>query len=136
MFGSMAMVYWTGVVEDRHDPLFAGRVKVRVHGYHNADPAELPFKDLPWAMVLQPITSAAMTGVGSTPLGPVEGTTVVGFFADGEDAQQPIVLGTLAGIPIRMPPKKFGFRDPELTLDTRPLPAKPFPQWHRLVQNA
>lgn len=29
---------------------------------------------------VQPMTSAAMSGIGTTPLGPVEGTWVVGFF--------------------------------------------------------
>ena len=34
---------------------------------------------------MNPITSATVSGVGQTPLGPVEGTWVVGFFQDGED---------------------------------------------------
>lgn len=123
-----AMLYWIGVVEDRHDPLMSGRCRVRIHGHHNVDPNLLPVKDLPWAQTILPVTSAAMHGIGETPLGPVEGTTVVGFFADGEDFQVPVILGTLAGFPWRKPPKKFGFRDPATTLDSRPYPSEDFPR--------
>jgi len=48
---------------------------------------------------MNPITSATVSGVGTTPLGSVEGTWVVGFFQDGEEAQMPIIIGTLPGIP-------------------------------------
>lgn len=124
----MTMYYWVGVVEDRHDPLLAGRVRVRIHGHHNVDPLQLPVADLPWCQTILPITSAAMHGIGETPLGPVEGTTVVGFFADGDDCQTPIVIGTLAGMPWRKPPKKFGFRDPATTLGNRPYPSEDYPR--------
>lgn len=89
--------WWIGVVEDRDDPEQLGRCKVRIFGYHTEDPVELPTKDLPWALPLQPITSAAISGKGSTPIGPLEGTWVVGWFLDGEDMQQPIMMGTIAG---------------------------------------
>lgn len=111
MFNSLHVMYWIGVVEDRNDPLFLGRVRVRVYGFHTEHFEILPTEDLPWAQVIQPVTSAAMSGVGTTPLGPVEGTTVIGFFADGESCQEPIVLGTLSGIPLRKPVEKYGFRD-------------------------
>jgi hypothetical protein len=48
------MSLYTGVVENRNDPLKLGRVKVRVHGVHNTDIAILPTEDLPWAIVIQP----------------------------------------------------------------------------------
>jgi hypothetical protein len=54
-----------------------------------------------------------MNGIGTTPLGPVEGTWVVGFFRDGENAQEPVVIGTLGGVPYE-PPKPIGFHDPKL----------------------
>jgi hypothetical protein len=91
--------FWTGVVEDRMDPLFLGRCRVRVMGIHTADRAELPTEHLPWAVPMQPINSAAMNGIGTSPLGPVEGTHVVGFFRDGDECQEPVILGTLGGIP-------------------------------------
>lgn len=93
------LAFWTGVVEDRNDPLKLGRVRVRIFGYHTEDLNDLPVNDLPWAMPLQSVTSAAISGVGSTPIGIVTGTWVMGFFLDGEDAQKPVILGTIAGSP-------------------------------------
>ena len=62
---------------------------------------------------MNPITSATVSGLGQTPLGAVEGTWVVGFFQDGSDAQQPIVIGTLPGVPSELPTKgnNKGFQD-------------------------
>ena len=48
---------------------------------------------------MNPITSATVSGIGQTPLGVVEGTWVVGFFTDGPTAQQPVIMGTLPGVP-------------------------------------
>ena len=97
--GRNGFTWFVGVVEDRNDPQFVGRVRVRCLGLHTADNTKLPTSDLPWAHPMNPITSATVSGVGQTPLGPVEGTWVVGFFQDGQDAQQPIVMGTLPGVP-------------------------------------
>jgi hypothetical protein len=88
--------WWIGVVEDRMDPEKMGRCRVRIYGYHTESKVILPTKDLPWATPIQPITSAAISGIGSSPLGPVEGTWVIGFFLDGEDMQQPAIFGTIA----------------------------------------
>ena len=92
------MKLYTGVVENRQDPLKLGRCQVRVVGLHNYNKTELKTEDLPWAFPMQPITSAAMSGIGHSPLGPVEGTWVVVMFRD-DDEQQPIILGSLGGIP-------------------------------------
>ena len=35
-----------GVVEDRHDPLKIGRVRVRIHGYHTHDKQMISTPDL------------------------------------------------------------------------------------------
>lgn len=90
--------WWIGVVEDRQDPLKLGRCRVRVMGYHGSGEV-LPIEDLPWAMPMTPILSAAISGKGEAPLGPLEGTWVVGFFADGAECQQPIMMGTMGGFP-------------------------------------
>jgi len=90
--------WWLGVVEDRLDPLKLGRCRVRILGYHIDNKAMMPTQDLPWAMPMQPIISAANSGKGHTPLGPLEGTWVIGFFADGAECQQPIMMGTMGGI--------------------------------------
>jgi hypothetical protein len=92
-------VWWTGVVENRDDPERLGRCQVRIFGYHTEDTNLLPTADLPWAIPLQPITSAATSGIGSAPVGIVTGAWVTGWFLDGEQAQQPIIMGTIAGNP-------------------------------------
>ena len=97
--GKGGFVWWQGVVEDRHDPLYLGRCKIRVLGWHSENKNDQPTIGLPWAYPVAPITSASQTGVGSTPLGPVEGTWVIGFYRDGEDGQEPMFFGTIGGIP-------------------------------------
>jgi len=98
------MNFYYGVVENRQDPLRLGRCQVRVVGLHTHDKSYLPTTDLPWATPVQPVTSAAMNGIGYSPIGPVEGTAVIIMFADSEQ-QQPIIVGTVGGIPsIPIPP--------------------------------
>jgi len=111
--GKNGFQWFVGVVEDRNDPQTLGRLRVRCLGYHTEGLDKLPTADLPWAHVMNPITSATMSGLGQTPLGAVEGTWVVGFFQDGEDAQQPIIFGTLPGVPSELPDTgtKRGFMD-------------------------
>ena len=91
------LVWFFGVVENRMDPNFLGRVQVRCMGHHTSNRYDLPTEDLPWAMVMQPTTSAAQTDVGESPTGIVDGSWVVGFFIDGEERQQPLVIGTIGG---------------------------------------
>ena len=111
------MNIWQGVVEDRYDPLKLGRCRVRILGLHTTNKIDgegIPTEHLPWATPSQPITSAAMNGIGTTPLGPVEGTWVFGFFRDGDNAQEPVMIGTFGGIPekdYKHDPQK-GFNDP------------------------
>lgn len=95
------MVGGFGVVEDRQDPLKLGRVRVRVVGIHTSNKIMgegIPTEDLPWAMVMMPATSASISGVGSSP-NLVEGSWVMVIFMDGENYQQPIVLGSFHGMP-------------------------------------
>ena len=105
--------WFVGVVEDRKDPQTLGRLRVRCLGYHTEKIDDLKTEDLPWAHVMNPITSATVSGIGQSPLGAVEGTWVVGFFQDGRDAQQPIIIGTLPGVPSELPDtsSKKGFQD-------------------------
>ena len=110
MYGDF--VWWQGVVEDRVDPLMLGRCRVRILGYHTDNKQEIPTNTLPWAYPTQPITSAAISGVGTTPFGPVEGTWVFGFFRDGKNAQEPIMFGTFGGIPEAGANPTLGFNDP------------------------
>jgi hypothetical protein len=105
-------VWFFGVVEDRNDPLKLGRVRIRAYGWHTEDKVAVPTNTLPWAQTIQPITSAAMGDIGTSPTGIVEGTWVVGYFIDGDDAQKPIIMGTLAGIPTAIADTTKGFSDP------------------------
>ena len=90
-------VWFAGVVEDRNDPNYLGRIRVRCFGFHTENRFELPTEDLPWATVMQSVNSAAQTEVGESPTGLVDGSWVIGFFLDGEEAQQPLVIGSLGG---------------------------------------
>jgi len=104
--------HFIGVVESRADPLFLGRVQVRIYGVHTQDKDAIPTDHLPWATVVNPITNAALSGIGRSPTGILPGTWVFGLFADGEDEQVPFVLGTLVGKPTEEPDGTLGFNDP------------------------
>ena len=124
--GFDGFIWFQGVVEDRLDPRKLGRVRVRILGLHTEEKDKIPTSDLPWAYPIQPITSASMNGLGHTPMGPVEGTWVFGFFRDGQNCQEPVIFGTVAGIPQEYPfPKNqnIGFLDP--TSDSSLLQARP-----------
>ena len=104
--------FFLGVVEDRNDPLKLGRVRVRCFGIHSEDKDEVPTERLPYAMPIMPCTSASTSGIGESPTGMVEGSWVFGFFIDGTDMQQPMILGTLIGAPLDLPDISKGFFDP------------------------
>jgi len=104
--GKDGFVWWIGQVADpsvwRNEKtrIDAGndawgyRCKVRIVGYHSFDRNELDDDELPWAHVL---TSAAdgspgQGGFGKLPM-LIGGESVVGFFIDGDEAQQPVVMG-------------------------------------------
>ena len=106
-------MYWfTGVVEDRQDPLQLGRVRVRIFGLHTDDTTKISTEDLPWANVMMSVNSASISGVGITPTGLVEGSWVAGFFADGENAQDPIIMGSLPGKSTQALNELKAFKDP------------------------
>lgn len=85
--------YRTLTTEDHKG--FEYRYKVRIMGYHTAAPSELKDDDLPWASVMYPVTAGAGTGGLSQTPNLKQGMFVYGFFLDGEDAQQPIIMGVL-----------------------------------------
>lgn len=93
---SNGMKLFVGCVENRNDPLRLGRCQVRIIGLHTEDKTLLPTEDLPWAYPVQPITSAGVSGVGTAPIGPVEGTWLLLSFLD-PDCQQPLMVGSLGG---------------------------------------
>ena len=75
--------------------VWPARCKVRVVGYHPFDGNILADEDLPWAQImLDPSFGSAQGGVGGT-VNLKGGETCFGFFLDGDDAQQPVVIGLL-----------------------------------------
>ena len=73
---------------------FDFRYKVRIMGYHTAVPGDLKDEELPWASVMLPVTAGVSGGAMSTP-NLRQGDFVQGYFLDGEDAQQPVIMGVL-----------------------------------------
>ena len=65
-------------------------MRVRVHGIHNPDETEVPTNALPWAHVTYNDSNRMSV--------PTNGEWVIGFFLDGDEAQKPIIIGTLPGI--------------------------------------
>ena len=88
--------WFTAVVEDVSDPTGAGRVRVRCLGFHTDDKTELPTEDLPWSTCLLPVTSASTSGIGTSATGLVPGSWVFGFFRDGAEMQDPVILSSIA----------------------------------------
>ena len=107
-------VWWFGVVEDVQDPEKLGRAKVRIHGYHTANQADISTADLPWAHPIFPVTSASSSGVGTTVPGFLPGSHVFGFFVDGKEAmpQYPMIMGTVPGVNLTENIKEEGLNDP------------------------
>jgi hypothetical protein len=127
--GREGFVWWHGVVEDTADPLYLGRCRVRVFGFHSEDKTELPTSALPWAYPMQPITSAAVSGIGQSPTGLLVGSHVFGFFRDGDEAQDPVMIGSFGGVPLEQADTSKGFADPSGRYPAKPsdVEAKKFP---------
>ena len=90
------LLWFMGIVEDRRDPRKMGRIKVRCFDIHPDNKQDVPTDDLPWAI---PILGNFSTEYKP----PLEGSWVFGFFLDGRDAQHPMVLGIIPGMPTTLP---------------------------------
>jgi len=110
--GRNGFIWFNGVVEDRHDPQYLGRVRVRCIGFHTQSKTMLPTADLPWAYVILPVSSAGISGLGTSPSRLVEGSWVFGYFRDGMTCQEPLVMGSLPGRPSELANTAKGFYDP------------------------
>ena len=110
--GRNGFIWYTGVVEDRNDPQYLGRVRVRAIGIHTDDKLMLPTEDLPWAQCVMPLTGASISGLGNSPSFLVEGSWVFGYYRDGESMQEPVVLGSIPGRPYELATTSKGFYDP------------------------
>ena len=96
---------------------------------------ELPIENLPWAQVLMPVTSASTSSVGRSGTGLLNGSYVMGFFLDGENAQQPVVMGSLHGIPDGS--DQGGYSDPDKVYPKFPgFPDTPNLAYDRFIQDS
>jgi hypothetical protein len=103
--GKEGFIWWVGVVEDRQDPLFLGRVRVRIVGEHTENKQEIPTEHLPWASYV------VHHDDGNNVSGLKEGDWVVGFHMDGLEGQKPCIMGKLHGIPEDQAPLDIGGDD-------------------------
>jgi hypothetical protein len=119
--GKNDFVWFKGVVEDRQDPLKIGRAKVRIFGWHTQDKLEMPTENLPWALPIVTLDD------GQNVVGLKEGDWVIGFFFDGDDAQQPVITGKIPGVPEEAAIPEFGFYDPtpDESLNSSTVPRPP-----------
>lgn len=85
----------TRVLSADEIPGFGDRYKVRIMGYHTDNSTELTDDDLPWASVMLPVTAGGGPGASSQSPQIRQGIFVFGFFLDGEDAQQPMIMGII-----------------------------------------
>ena len=79
---------------------FGFRYQVRIMGYHDDDGA-LPDSQLPWAHLVYPVTAGSGNSGSAESPQLRRGDFVYGFFIDGEDAQQPVIMGIIGQNSIR-----------------------------------
>ena len=80
-------LFFIGVVENKSDGRREGRVQVRAFGVHGTVD-QVPTENLPWATLIHGSYDP------NAPIPPVN-SFVFGFFVDGRDAQQPMILGLI-----------------------------------------
>lgn len=73
---------------------FDYRYKVRIMGYHPPTD-ELSDSELPWASLMLPVTSGSGAAAASQTPQLRQGDFVYGFFLDGEDGQNPVIMGII-----------------------------------------
>jgi Gp5 N-terminal OB domain len=123
--GLEGFIWWIGVVEDRNDPEQLGRVRVRCFGWHTDQKELIPTDALPWAHPVIPVNNP-------NTYTPKEGDMVFGFFIDGNNAQNPAIMGVLPGKPENKPDYQRGFSDPRTEFGSAPNkpddPAEAYPK--------
>lgn len=100
-------IWWVGIADDPFaDPSQLGRIRVRIFGFH---PQNLSSEDLP----LAPVLNGGVAKIN-------KGEFVLGFFMDGQDAQQPFILGTIGGATQSVAGRFFGAIGDLFTSSTPP----------------
>ena len=88
------------------------RLNVRIMGYHPFSKADLADEDLPWANIMLPSTSGTGGANFTASVALRPGDVVIGFFLDGETAQQPVILGAFSrtnDVSQDLPSESIGF---------------------------
>jgi hypothetical protein len=94
--GKDGFYWWIGQVETEDGLKNSNRYKVRIVGQHVKSCTAVPVSDLPWAVVMLPVTAPSSEGNSNySPAKLQKGDWVVGFFMDGATGQQPIIMGSL-----------------------------------------
>jgi hypothetical protein len=96
--GRDGFYWWIGQVETEKGSQEKGddRYKVRIVGQHLKDCNAVPYGDLPLAIVMMPSTAPRREGAGDyQSVKYKSGDWVVGFFLDGKDGQQPVIMGSI-----------------------------------------
>ena len=99
--GRDGFYWWIGQIEADDKALKqANRFKVRIVGHHLRDCNSVKTEDLPWAQAMLPVTTPYSTGNSSGASANFkQGDWVVGFFLDGHEGQQPIIMGSIGAVP-------------------------------------
>ena len=117
--GMNDFLWFIGVVEGREDPLKAGRLQVRILGHHTPNKNDLATEDLMWASPMLSLTDGGISGIGNSPTWTPEGTHVMGYFRDGMDRQEPVILGVLPGVVEEFGNPNVGFYDPNAYTESK-----------------
>lgn len=97
--GKDGFYWWVGQIETEKGSQPKpndDRYKVRIVGQHLKDCNAVSYDDLPWAIVMMPATAPRREG--NTDFQSVKyksGDWVLGFFLDGRDGQQPVIMGSI-----------------------------------------
>lgn len=79
----------------KKDPTRTGRVQIRIYGEQN-DEQSVKDEDLPWAVVMHPVTSPATSKVGTMPKLRPGCRVIVTYMPDDVNHLYPIIIGTIA----------------------------------------
>lgn len=86
-----------GVVEGVNDPEQKGRIQCRIIGLHTEDKSLIPTEDLPWCSVMVGSGNPFISGIGSSPVGAVEGSIAVLVAMQPDNMQEFLILGIVGG---------------------------------------
>lgn len=96
--GRDGFYWWVGQVETQKGSQLKGdgKYKVRIVGQHLKNCDAVPYEDLPWAIVMMPATAPRREGGTDYSNARYQaGDWVIGFFLDGNQGQQPVIMGSL-----------------------------------------